>query len=81
MGNLGERGQGKSNLRIHRQTIACTHGLFTGRAMDRFCAISELEEIVTTDTVSLSEEMVAQAKMTVLSVAPLLADDPAHPSW
>ncbi len=59
---------------VSQVTIACTHGLFTGKAMDRFCAISELKEIVTTDTVPLSEEMAAESKVTVLSVAPLLAE-------
>ena len=55
-------------------TIACTHGLFTGKAVERLSALSDVKEIVTTDTVPVSDEMVSRAGLTVLSVAPLLAE-------
>ena len=55
-------------------TIACTHGLFTGKAVERFSNLPDVREIVTTDAVPVPEEMAAEAKLTVLSVAPLIAE-------
>ena len=54
-------------------TIACTHGLFTRDALTRFAAIPQVDEIVATDTVPL-ESGSSGAKLTTLSVAPLLAE-------
>ena len=59
--------------RVKRIAIACTHGLFTGRAIERLRAQPDIDEIVTTDTVPLPPEK-RLPKMTVLSIAPLLAD-------
>lgn len=36
-----------------RVTVICTHGLFTGNAMERLNAIDDIDEIVTTNTVPL----------------------------
>jgi ribose-phosphate pyrophosphokinase len=58
---------------VGRISIACTHGLFTGSAIERLRAQPDIEEIVTTDTVPLPEER-RLPNMTVLSVAPLLAE-------
>jgi ribose-phosphate pyrophosphokinase len=66
LGKLRERGVG-------RIAVACTHGLFTGKAIARLSAQRDLAEIVTTDTVPLSADK-QLPNMKVLSVAPLLAE-------
>lgn len=53
--------------------VACTHGLFTGPAIQRLRAQTDVEEIVTTDTVPISRDK-RLPNMSVLSVAPLLAE-------
>ena len=58
---------------VKRIVVACTHGLFTGRAIERLGAEPDIEEIVTTDTVPLPADR-RLPNMTVLSVAPLLAE-------
>jgi ribose-phosphate pyrophosphokinase len=63
---LRERGVG-------RMWLACTHGLFTGTALQRLAAQSDLLEIVATDTVPLPAGT-SLPKLTVRSVAPLFAD-------
>lgn len=58
----------------NRISIACTHGLFSGSAIDRFRAMGDrLDEIVTTNTVPLTPEK-HLPNMTVLSIAPLFAN-------
>lgn len=57
----------------NRISIACTHGLFAGSAIERFRALGDrIDEIVTTNTVPLTPEK-RLPNMTVLSIAPLLA--------
>ncbi len=56
-----------------RISLACTHGLFTGKAIERLAGLDNLEEIVTTNTVPIAEEK-RLPNMTVLSIAPLLAE-------
>jgi ribose-phosphate pyrophosphokinase len=58
---------------VRRISIACTHGLFTGPAIERLRAQTDVEEIVTTDTVPLAPEK-RLPNMRVLSIAPLLAE-------
>jgi ribose-phosphate pyrophosphokinase len=58
---------------VRRVSIACTHGLFTGRAIERLRARSDVDEIVTTDTVPLPEEK-RLPNMRTTSVAPLFAE-------
>jgi ribose-phosphate pyrophosphokinase len=53
--------------------IACTHGLFTGDALSRLGDQPDVEEIVCTNTVPLAKDN-THPKLTVLSVAPLLAE-------
>ena len=60
-------------LRVKRIAVACTHGLFTGKAIDRLRSQPDIAEIVTTDTVPVPPEK-RLPNMTVLSVAPLLAE-------
>jgi ribose-phosphate pyrophosphokinase len=59
--------------RVKRVDVACTHGLFTGKAIERFRARTDIAEIVTTDTVPVPPGK-RLPNMTVLSVAPLLAE-------
>jgi ribose-phosphate pyrophosphokinase len=59
--------------RVTRVAVACTHGLFTGKAIERLRAQPEIEEIVTTDTVPMAAGK-RLPNMKVLSVAPLLAE-------
>jgi ribose-phosphate pyrophosphokinase len=58
---------------VGRIAIACTHGLFTGPAIERLRAQSDIAEIVTTNTVPVPLDR-RLPQMTVLSIAPLLAE-------
>jgi ribose-phosphate pyrophosphokinase len=53
--------------------VACTHGLFTEHAIERIQQRAEVAEIVCTNTVPVPDEHAA-SKLTVLSVAPALAE-------
>jgi ribose-phosphate pyrophosphokinase len=53
-------------------TVACTHPILSGSAVDRICS-SEVEELVITDTIPLPPEK-HRDKITNLSVAPLLGE-------
>ena len=57
---------------VGRICVACTHGIFSGKAIERFRASDRVDEIVTTNTVPISEEK-RLPNMTILSIAPLLA--------
>jgi ribose-phosphate pyrophosphokinase len=59
--------------RVQRIALACTHGLFTGKAIERLSAQSDLTEIVTTNTVPLAPEK-GLPNLHVRSVAPLFAE-------
>jgi len=59
--------------RVKRIVVACTHGLFTGPAIERLRAQADIEEIVTTDTVPIPAGK-RLPNMTILSIAPLLAE-------
>jgi ribose-phosphate diphosphokinase len=52
--------------------IACTHGIFSGPASKRLLEGDLFQEVVTTDSIPLKEEM-KNPKVTVLSLAPMLA--------
>lgn len=52
--------------------IACTHGIFSGPVSKRLLEGNLFQEIVTTDSIPLKEEM-KNPKVTVLSLAPMLA--------
>ncbi|GCE18856.1 ribose-phosphate diphosphokinase [Dictyobacter kobayashii] len=58
---------------VGRIFVACTHGLFTGKAIERLKSQPDIEEIVTTNTVPIPEEK-RLSNMTVLSLAPLIAE-------
>jgi ribose-phosphate pyrophosphokinase len=56
-------------------SVACTHGLFTGSAVQHLAAHPDVSELVTTNTVLLSPaKMKALPQLHVLSVAPMLAE-------
>jgi ribose-phosphate pyrophosphokinase len=59
--------------RVKHIAVACTHGLFTGKAIERLSAQPDIAEIVTTDTVPVPPEK-RLPHMTILSIAPLLAE-------
>ncbi|MDP2649232.1 MAG: ribose-phosphate pyrophosphokinase [bacterium] len=52
---------------------AATHGLFSGPALERI-SNSVMDEVIVTDTIQLKEEAVKNTKITVVSVANLLAE-------
>ena len=52
-------------------SVACTHGLFTGHAVERLNACADIDEIVTTNTVPQDKPI---DRLRVLSVAPLFAE-------
>lgn len=56
-------------------TIACTHGLFTGKAPKRMRKLKDVREILTTDTVALKPKKRKKfpTNFKVLSVAPIFA--------
>ena len=53
---------------VKRFTVACTHGIFAGKAIESFAAMPEVEEIVTTDTIAIPPAK-RLPKMTILPVA------------
>lgn len=56
---------------VNSISVACTHGLFTGKAVERLNAVSDIVEIVATDTVPAP---VGLERLTTVSVAPLFAE-------
>jgi ribose-phosphate pyrophosphokinase len=54
-------------------SVACTHGVFAGNSIERLGAQQDIVEIVTTNTVPMPPEK-RLPNMTVLSVAPLIAE-------
>jgi ribose-phosphate pyrophosphokinase len=58
---------------VGRIALACTHGLFTGRAIERLREQTDVAEIVTTSTVPIPLEK-RLPNMHILSIAPLLAE-------
>lgn len=53
-------------------SIACTHAIFSGNAIEKFGACERISEIVTTNTVPIPAEK-RLPNMTTLSIAPLLS--------
>ena len=53
---------------VHKFTVVGTHGLFTGPAVGRLNAVEEIDEIIVTDTVPLTEAR-RPRRLHVLSVA------------
>ena len=59
--------------RVNSVRVACTHGLFASGALKRLSDQSDVEEIVCTNTVPVAAGE-ATGKLTVLSIAPALAE-------
>jgi ribose-phosphate pyrophosphokinase len=59
--------------RVGEVSIACTHGLFGGRAIERLAREPGIREVVRTDTVPLPAERVLPT-MHTCSIAPLFAE-------
>jgi len=60
---------------VREVTVVCTHGVFSGPAVERLSRMPEVVEIVTTNTVPISPEKRQQLpNMTVLSVAPVFGE-------
>lgn len=53
--------------------VAATHGLFSGNAL-AMINTSEIDEIIITDTISHRDEIALHPKITIVSIAPLLAE-------
>ena len=51
----------------------CTHAVLSGKALDNISS-SQLDELVVTDTIPLSEEAQAIGKIRQLTIADLLAE-------
>src|SRR5712691_9515709 len=58
---------------VRRIAVACTHGLFTGKSIERLRAQPDIAEIVTTNTVPMPPEK-RLPNMHILSIAPLMAE-------
>ncbi len=58
---------------VRRVLVVCTHGVFTGRALERLSSHPLVEEIIATDTMPIDPER-RRDKLTIVSVAPLLAE-------
>jgi ribose-phosphate pyrophosphokinase len=58
---------------VRRALVACTHGVFTRDALERLNQHPLVEEIVATDTLPIEPQR-RYDKLTVVSVAPLLAE-------
>ena len=56
---------------VNSVSVACTHGLFTGSAVERLNALTGIAEVVTTNTVPQGKPV---DRLRVLSVAPLFAE-------
>ena len=56
---------------VNSISVACTHGLFTGKAIERLNAQTDISEIVATNTVPAPEGL---ERLQVISVAPLFAE-------
>lgn len=54
--------------------VVCTHGLFSGNAIQRLAEIPQIVEIVTTDTVPPPPPDRRPAHLTILSVAPVFGE-------
>ncbi len=53
--------------------VAVTHGLFSGKAIEKI-SDSVIDEVIITDTIAHREEIIRHPKITVVSIAPLLAE-------
>lgn len=57
----------------HDVTLCCTHGVLSGEAIDRITK-SDIEEVIITDTIPLTEKAAGCGKIKVISIANLLGE-------
>ena len=62
---------------VENITVVCTHGVFTRGGLERLAEMPEVREVITTDTVYIPPER-RHPKLTILSVAPIIADAIRH---
>jgi ribose-phosphate pyrophosphokinase len=62
---------------IEEIRVICTHGVFTRGGLERLANVSQISEIITTDTVYIPPEK-RHPKLKILSVAPIFADAIRH---
>jgi ribose-phosphate pyrophosphokinase len=60
-------------LKVNSIRVACTHGLFADRALDRISSADDVLEVVCTNTVPIPRDK-RVSKLKVLSIAPALAE-------
>ncbi len=72
-GSIFELIQRLEERNVQRISVVCTHGIFSGGATERFRNCARIDEIVTTNTVPISEDK-RLPHMVILSVASLLAE-------
>jgi ribose-phosphate pyrophosphokinase len=73
-GTMVEIVNAMNQLGTEKFWLACTHGLFTGHAVDRLNALECVEEIVCTDTVYAPHAVEGIPKLRIESVAPVLGE-------
>ena len=76
-GSIAELTRLLVNEGVEEIMVMCTHGVFTRGGLEKLAAISQIQEIITTDTVDIPEEK-RHPKLTVLSVAKVFADSIRH---
>jgi len=76
-GSIAELSRVLVNEGVENITVICTHGVFTRGGQERLAEISQIKEIVTTDTVHIPLEK-RHKKLTVLPVGSVFADAIRH---
>lgn len=64
----------KEKMGVEEFTLACTHGLFSGQAVERINAMPNLVEVVTTDTVLAPHAVASIPKLKIQTIAPVLGE-------
>lgn len=72
-GTIVQASQALKEQGSNRVFAACTHAVLSGPACDRI-KDSHIEELIVTDTIPLDDKKEKCKKLTVLSIAPLLAE-------
>lgn len=64
----------RDDFGIEEFTLACTHGLFTGEAVDRINSLKDLTEVVTTDSIFAPHALENIEKLRVQTIAPVIGE-------
>jgi ribose-phosphate pyrophosphokinase len=72
-GTIVQAAQALKEQGSNRVFASCTHAVLSGPACDRING-SAIEELIVTDTIPLDDKKATCKKLTVLSIAPLLAE-------